>query len=137
MKWLCTPLLFLLFLPTAPAYALMSSVNYTISSTVISGGGGTMSSAGYALASTIGQPIPSETTSSTSFILETGFWHTFFLAIIGDVNGDGDVDLEDVITALHITTGQSPALIIKEADADGDGKIGLSETLHILRKLSE
>lgn len=49
----------------------------------------------------------------------------------------GDVNLEDVITALQIVTGQSPTTIIKEADADSDSKIRRSEALHILRKLGE
>lgn len=96
-----------------------------------------MSSASFSLTSTTGQSSPLGTISSTSFTLDTGFWNTLLLAIIGDVNGDGDVDLQDVITALQITTGQSPATVFKNADADGDGKIGLSETLHILRKLGE
>lgn len=137
MKWFCTTFLVLLLILTSPAYALMSSTNFTISSAVISGGGGSISSASFSLTSTTGQSSPLGAISSTSFTLDTGFWNTLLLAIIGDVNGDGDVDLQDVITALQITTGQSPATVIKNADADGDGKIGLGEALHILRKLGE
>lgn len=94
-----------------------------------------MSSASFRLTNTIGQPSPLGSTSSASFNIDSGFLHTLLLIMIGDVNGDGDVNLEDVITTLQITTGQPPTKVIKEADTDGDGKIGLNEALHILRQL--
>lgn len=138
MKWFCTPLMFLLFfLLSSPAYDQMSSTNFEITSSVISAGGGSMASANFNLTTTLGQPSPLGAASSTSFNLDTGFWFTLLLIMVGDVNGDGNVDLEDVITVLQITTGQSPATVLKDADADGDGKIGLTETLHMLRKLGE
>lgn len=117
--------------------AQMSSAYYRIASSVISGGGNVMSSANYSLVSTFGQSSPPGNASGTSHIIDSGFWYTILLDIVGDVNGDGSVNLEDVITSLQVVTGQTPTSIIKEADADGDGKIGLSETLHILRKLGE
>ena len=40
-----------------------------------------------------------------------------------------------MIGTQKVVTGQSPAIRVKESDADGAGKIGLSEALHILRKL--
>lgn len=47
--------------------------------------------------------------SSVSYFANTGFWYTLLLTVgIGDVNEDGSVDLEDVITALQVVTGQSP-----------------------------
>ena len=55
--------------------------------------------------------------------------------MIGDVNGDGIIDLQDVITALQITTGQSPATIMEQADMDGDGQIGIIEALLLLKQL--
>jgi hypothetical protein len=85
--------------------------------------------------STLGQSTPPGNSSSTNYGLDTGFWYTMLVETVGDVNGDGAVNLKDVIAALQIVTGQSPNTIIKEADVDGDGKIGLSEALHILQKL--
>jgi len=96
-----------------------------------------MSSAYFSLTSTMGQSSPLGTISSTSFDLNTGFWQTLLFAMVGDVNGDDDVDLEDVITALQIVTGQNPTAIVKQADMDGDGKIGLIEAIAILNKLAE
>ena len=53
----------------------------------------------------------------------------------GDVNGDGAVNLKDVISALQVVTGQSPDSIMEVADVDGDGRIGLGEAVIILQKL--
>ena len=118
-------------------HAEMSSTNYRITTSVFSGGGGMMSSPNYQLLGTVAQPTPPGNSSSTNFILDAGFWYTMLTDAVGDVNNDGTVDLKDVIAALQVVTGLSPAEIIKEADADGDGKIGLSEALHILRRLGE
>ena len=114
----------------------MSSTSYRISTSVISGGGGSMSSTNFHSASTLGQPSALGETSSLSYIAATGFWHTLLLRIVGDTNGDGAVDLKDVITTLQVVTGQTPETIRKVADADGDGRIGLGEAIMILRKLS-
>ena len=96
-----------------------------------------MSSTNYRLVGTLGQPTPIGNSSSTNYGLDAGFWYTMLIDTVGDVNGDGTVNLEDVIAALQVVTGQSLGSVIKEADADGDGKIGLSEALHILRRLGE
>ena len=126
----------LLFCPFIPdTHAEMSSTNYKITSSVMSGGGNFMSSTNYHLVSTSGQSGSLGSTTSEGYRIDSGFWYTMLLDTIGDINDDGDVNLEDVIAALQVVTGQSPATIIKEADADGDGKIGLSEAIIILRKL--
>lgn len=51
------------------------------------------------------------------------------------MNGDGALNLEDVIATLQAGTGQTVQSIYLEADADGDGPIGLTETILIMRKL--
>lgn len=134
--FLLVPVLFFC-LTTSVVNAEMSSASYRITSSVISGGGSVVSSTNYHLMSTIGQSSPIGNSSSTNHRIDAGFWYTVLLDTVGDVNGDGLVNLEDVIAALQAVTGQSSITIFKEADADGDGKIGLSEALHILRKISE
>lgn len=124
------------FLVSATAQAQMSSSSYRISTTVLSGGGGNMASASYQMSSTLGQPSPPGYAVDSVYQLNSGFWYTILVgSLIGDVNGDGVVNLEDVIYTLQIITGETPAHIYQEADADGDGKIGLGEAIMILRKL--
>lgn len=59
----------------------------------------------------------------------------------GDLNGDGRVDLADVIIGLQVVSGQNPPFlranyINSGVDVDGDNKIGLAEPQYILQKLS-
>ncbi|MCP4352372.1 MAG: PEP-CTERM sorting domain-containing protein [Desulfobacterales bacterium] len=56
---------------------------------------------------------------------------------LGDVNGDKIVDLSDVVLALKLSAGVSENNIYAEADANGDGKIGIQEVIFILRKMSD
>ena len=63
----------------------------------------TMQSAGFSLQATFGQPSPVGSSSSVTYSNHTGFWHFSF--VYGDINGDGVIDLSDVIRVLHIMTG--------------------------------
>ena len=55
----------------------------------------------------------------------------------GDLNNDGNVDLLDLIVALQVLTQASPASdVFVQADADGDGKVGLGEAAFILEKMA-
>ncbi len=137
LKVILSVLTALLCLFVSTVNAEMFSTNFRITSSVISGGGNVMSSTNHILVSTLGQPTSIGNSSSANYGLDAGFWYTILLDTVGDVNGDGVVNLKDVIAALQVVTGQSPVTIIEEADADGDGKLGLIEALHILRKLGE
>lgn len=127
-----TVLLCLLF---SGASAEMSSTSFIISTTAMSSGGNIMSSDNFSMASTLGQPSPHGNAASAGFNIDAGFWYTLLLTIaVGDVNGDGAVNLEDVIMTLQIVTGQTMESIYMEADADGDSRIGVAEAIMILRK---
>jgi len=129
----------LLFLPSfSPlAQAEMSSTNYRITSTAISGGGNVMTSASFRLGATFGQAGANGSSSSDNYAIDSGFWLTLLFYVVGDINGDGDIDLEDVITALRVVTDMDTGSIVKMADADGDGKIGVGEAIKVLHELSE
>ncbi|MCP4105698.1 MAG: hypothetical protein GY749_09195 [Desulfobacteraceae bacterium] len=58
----------------------------------------------------------------------------FKRGIIGDINGDGRVDMTDAVLALKILAGIKPANI-HTADVNGDNKIGIDEVIFILRKV--
>ena len=79
------------FLPLAQAEE-MSSSNYTITSTVISGGGGLSDSTNYKMLSTIGQPSP---LGDGLGPLYSGFIYTV-TSCNGDIDLDGDIDGKDL-----------------------------------------
>ena len=56
---------------------------------------------------------------------------------MGNVKGDGDMDLKDVIIDLQTATGVSATNTFKEADMNGDGVIGVAEAIGILQKLGK
>ncbi len=109
---------------TPEAFAGMQSGSYAITTTVVSGGGGAMTSPSYTLQATIGQPSPlldqTDPPYSTTYDLYPGFWYTLsgtspvcadlaaFAAAFGsldedlnfniycDIDSDGDVDGSDL-----------------------------------------
>ena len=54
----------------------------------------------------------------------------------GDINSDGNVDLNDAILALQVLAGLSPDGIHLSADVNGDGRIGISEVIYIMQKVA-
>jgi hypothetical protein len=78
----------------------MESESYRITTSTMSGGGGTMGSANYQTSSTLGQssPLmdPSDQPGSESYWLFPGFWYTLPLGCDYDFYEDGDVDGEDL-----------------------------------------
>jgi hypothetical protein len=60
----------------------------------------------------------------------------FFTSTGGDVNGDSDVlGLADAIVALKVVARMKPT-VYKDADVNGDKKIGLPEAIYILQVLA-
>ena len=72
----------------------MQSANYRITTTVVSGGGGPMSSASFQANGTIGQPTPIMEDGmdpfSNNYGLLPGFWYTL------PVSGDGPI-IDDIV----------------------------------------
>ncbi len=68
--------------------------------------------------------------------------HFIDLSLTGDVNGDGRVDLADLITVLKVMAGMGsadvtvrPEYATSGADANGDGVVGMAEAAYILQKI--
>ena len=56
---------------------------------------------------------------------------------LGDINGDGVVDLQDAMLVLQVLSGKTPSVTIRsKADVNQDGKLGAAETIYILQKVS-
>jgi hypothetical protein len=79
---------------------------------------------------------------NTTKKLLAGIFATLFIvstagaAIRGDINGDGQINLQDAITALKAVTEQSAGEKISlSGDVNGDGKIGIEEVVFVLQYL--
>jgi len=83
--------------------AEMSSTNYTIKTSVVSGGGAPIFSSGYYSNGTLGQTIASEPLLSADYDLYSGFWYTVFpgLCIWDLYPVDGDVDGSDLFRFIN------------------------------------
>ncbi len=112
-----------------PGAAQMSSTNYRITTTVMSGGGSPMTSSNYQMSGTVGQPSPlvdpALPPQSTNYDLLTGFWYTIgsappFSACPADFEPDGDVDNDDLVV-LAAGFGQSGLSVDADEDGDMDG----------------
>ncbi len=55
----------------------------------------------------------------------------------GDIDGDNDTDLQDLIVVLKIIAGINVEIVNPDADVNGDGTIGLEEAVYILQKIAE
>ncbi len=54
---------------------------------------------------------------------------------LGDVNGDGIVNLADAILVMRVTAGFNDVTVNLNADVNGDGKIGAEEVIYILKNI--
>ena len=110
----------------------MESEHYRIPRSVQSGGGAFMVSGGYGAWSTLGQASAVGPSVSAGYALQAGFW--FSILTKGDVNGDGEVDLADLVLSLRVLVGISAPDVHRGADVNGDGRIGVAEAIYILGK---
>lgn len=113
-------------------FGAMESENYRISRSVQSGGGAFMSSRDYVMFSTLGQTSGIGASSSANYAVQAGFW--FSVLMKGDVNGDGIINLADLVLSLQVLTGMAPSDLHRGADVNADGQIGLTEAIYILGK---
>jgi len=95
MKFKFSVILIIFMAFQVPVFASMGSENYTIISSVMSGGGAPMSSASHQNNATFGQSSPITFTSSTSYELYPGFWYMMPKSnCIWDIYNDGDGDVD-------------------------------------------
>ena len=135
MKIQAIVLVWLLCLLAAGGALAQSSANYALNWSVVSGGGSEMTSASYAMQSTVGQ-IATET-ASENYQLEAGYWYRDAggvggePGVCGDLNRDGEVTAADAVIALEIAAGSRPN--DPAADVDGDGVVTSLDALMILQ----
>ncbi|MBN1380613.1 MAG: dockerin type I repeat-containing protein [Deltaproteobacteria bacterium] len=118
------------------SYAGISSEHYRIPRSVLSGGGDLMVSGTYSSKATLGQPSAIGPSSGSVYLVQGGFWHAIQSIAPGDVNGDGNINLADLILSLQIMTRTTTSDVRRQADVDHDVKIGLTEAIYVLGKIA-
>lgn len=108
MKFIKTLAVLLILTP------IISAQNYRIDRYVIASGGGDMSSTGYSVNGTIGQPLIGSS-SSSSYIVESGFWVgaggiAACEYVTGDVNGSSSYNGLDITYGVAFLKGGNPPL---------------------------
>ena len=93
----------------------MSSTNYSITTSVFSGGGSVVSSANYQNDGANGQPTPLKKTSSTSYDLYPGFWFTVGVEISDDPLADIKVNGSDSLVTVPYGTAVRVAISLDAA----------------------
>ena len=109
--------------------------SFSIDWFTIDGGGGVSSAGGFELVGTIGQPDTGPTMTGGGFAISGGFWAggNQNSIILGDVNGDGVVNLLDVAPFVDaISTGT----FVPEADINQDGVVNLLDVNPFIDLLS-
>lgn len=122
----------LLCLLAAGDASAQASANYALNWSVVGSGGGEMTSASYAMQSTVGQTAIGPL--GDAYTIEAGYWHRIAggeSEVCGDVNGDGVVTAADAVIALEIAAGSRP--FDAAADVDGDGVVTSLDAMMILQ----
>ena len=133
MKIQTIVLVWLLCLLAACAASAQTSANYALNWSVVGSGGCEMTSASYAMQSTVGQTAIG--VASDGYTIEAGYWHRIAggeSEVCGDVNRDGVVTVADAVIALKIAAGGS-ASYDPAADVNGDGVVTSLDALMILQ----
>ena len=125
-------LVWLLCLLAAGGASAQASANYALNWSVVGSGGCEISSASYAMRSTVGQTAIG--VASDGYTIEAGYWHRIMggeSEVCGDVNGDGVVSAADAVIALEIAAGSRP--FDSAAEVSGDGVVTSLDALMILQ----
>ncbi len=135
-KKMCCVILALGFILVIAGGALceMSSANFSIPTSVVSGGGSPASSTNFQTDATLGQPSPlvdpADPPYSTNYDLYPGFWYTVAAepmdACEGDFDNDGDVDGSDLAT-FAADFGRTDCVDDCEGNFDEDGDVDGSD----------
>ena len=138
------PLLLLMLLVAVSSGATqMTSQNYQILSSTVNSGGGRGSSANYGVQNSTGQPTPTGISQSASYGCFGGFQSTTMEEYVlppvvqaqrGDVNGDGDIDILDVLAVCNHILGIAHLTgdALERADCNGDGGIDILDVIGIV-----
>lgn len=99
---------------------------------VTGAGGATGSSGGYTLSGTVGQ-----TATLTGVVdgqeLRQGFWQSFEQFQCGDMDGNGYVNISDVLALVTYVFGYGPLPTLSfVADTDCNGQVNISDAVYVI-----
>jgi hypothetical protein len=89
----------------------------------------------YAYGEPSGQDRDNRSRSDSGSVAEMRHFTTSSTHQRGDVDGNGAVELADLVASLQTAVGMTPE-VYGDADVNRDGKIGLPEAIYILQSLS-
>jgi len=122
--------LLLCLVPVGPAMG-QSGGGYDLSWNVIPGGSGTMTGGTYTLTGSAGQPVTAASAGGT-FAVAGGFW-TFPTPVAGDVDGDGLVDVVDLLWLVRaFGTYRGEAAYVAACDFNQDDAIDVVDLLDLI-----
>ena len=104
---------------------------YDLHWNVIPGGSGTMTGGTYTLTGSAGQPVTAASAGGT-FAVAGGFW-TFPTPVAGDVDGDGLVDVVDLLWLVRaFGTYRGEAAYVAACDFNQDDAIDVADLLDMV-----
>ena len=133
----CAGILFLL-----PLH-LLGQDNYEVPASVIDAGGGRGSSQNFNLISIVGEAAPDEISSNPNNEVGSGFkymYTSFGRGEMGDINGDGTIDVLDLVRGVNIILQIPPPptpLELWAADCNGDGVIDVLDLIAMVNVILE
>ncbi|UCE17158.1 MAG: dockerin type I repeat-containing protein [Gemmatimonadota bacterium] len=134
-------ILLLMLLVAAPVgQAQTANNNFQIRSSSLNSGGGQMASANFGIQYSMGQPIPTGISQGENFAMFAGFQPTYLEEFVlptaerGDVNGDGGINVLDVLAVVNDILGTVPLTgdAPIRADCNGDEEINVLDALGIV-----
>lgn len=109
--------------------------NYHIPWSVLNGGGTNMASTGYKAMVSSAQSVIG-TSQSTNYQLQMGYWYGGKPFVCGDVNGNGKVELTDIVYLITFLYKFGPAPDpLYCANTNGDGNVNVADIVYLVSYL--
>ena len=83
--------------------------------------------------------VEANTTSIHNYATKTFTWtiEEGAVAVEGDANGDGDVDIADYTYILNVMADEGDVTEYPEADVNGDGEIDVADATYVLNLMAD
>jgi hypothetical protein len=119
-------------IPQTPAFT-GSKQGYQMVTDILDGFGGESESDNYRIpVDSGGQPVSGGISQSDNYLVKTGYVHASFVKR-GDVNGDGVIELGDIVYLINfVYRGGDPPCPMEAGDANCDGIVELGDIVYLI-----